>query len=855
MERHHQSSAESTGSTPRNGSSSHNGSPPHKANTLNLLESIDVQDSTSEGNYQDTDTEAPCTPSFVKVGKPQPLEMAINERAFKKKLLSNWDKGAKRNMSFSAVDKRSIENHFCTKLYHTKRRVLNLKDYHDEARAMRDIEKFLDHPIVLFKVHHTLWEDIVEEMILKLNSEKPGLNLDVEASMKSVISVDGGYVIPECIQGISQTLHGPETEQSFIVVIGTTNTITENQVVMCLLDHPFNFGTGAEEVRFICIVLCPTKTKHTKSAVQVARTYSTLFADDRLRHNLLNTHSPEEFAHEFELECTRIHREHNMREKVNVSLKSKERSGQQKKNWFPGRDLINDIKNRSKFYLSDFTKDVKDCISIQKIVSTTLFLYFSLLLPSIAFGVLNAKFTDGNIDAKNVLVSQALAGMLWTVFGGQHLVVHATTIPIVIYTKVIYTISKNWAEDGSFFYTFYAMTGLTNAFFLVVYGMTGASKIMVYCSRSTEEILGLFISIALIVDSAKYIAGEFSQYYCIPDGVADTLKRAVEAAGEQECSPTKPILALLLVLITVFVGVQIFNFKYSPYLTAVKRVIVADYALAVAVAVGTFLGAYVFRDIDLGKFEVNEEKAMFELVKFKAPPATAVVTAIGLGIIMSILFFMENNIAGSIVNNPSNKLKKGFCYHYDMMVSGLINAIMSIFGLPFVHGCLPHSPLHVRALADIEEHIENGHLSENVVYVRETRLTTFFSHIMIAASVLLVPHPLNMIPIPVLYGLFSFLSITALNQFQIWERLVLIFTEQSLYPPFHYVRKVPQKIIHCFTLIQLLQVGVLCAVSFAGSAYLKMLFPFVIFLLMPIREKILPALISERHLNSLDGEH
>ena len=839
----------------RHTSAESNVSTPLKGNQLNLLESIDVQDSTSEGNYQDTDTEAPCTPSFVK--KVEPMEIAINERAFKRKVLSSWgERGFKRNMSFSNMDNvRSQESHFCTKLYHTKRRVLNLKDYHDEARAMRDIEKFLEQPIVLFKVHHTLWEDIVEEMILKLNTDKPDLKLDVESAMKSVISNDGGYVIPECIQGISQTQHGPETEQSFIVVIGTTNTITENQVVMCLLDHPFNFGTGAEEVRFICIVLCPTKTKHTKSAVQVARTYSTLFSDDRLRHNLLNTHSPEEFAHEFELECTRIHKEHNIRERANISQKSKDRPRQQKKKWYPGRDVINDIKNRSKHYISDFTKDVKDCNSIQKIISTTLFLYFSLLLPSIAFGVLNSKFTEGNIDAKNVLVSQALAGMLWMIFGGQHLVIHATTIPIVIYTKVIYTISKNWAEDGSFFYTLYAITGLSNAFFLVVYGLTGASKIMVYCSRSTEEILGLFISIALIVDSVKYIVGEFNLYYCIPDAAEGVVKRALEASGDlQECYPTKPILALLLVLITVFVGVQIFNFKYSPYLTAVKRVIVADYALAVAVAVGTFLGAYVFMDVDLGKFEVNEEKPMFEVVRFVKAPPSAIFTAIGLGLIMSILFFMENNIAASIVNNPANKLQKGFCYHYDMMVSGFINAIMSIFGLPFVHGCLPHSPLHVRALADIEEHIENGHLSENVVYVRETRLTTLISHIMIAASVLLVPYPLNMIPIPVLYGLFVFLSVTALRDFQLWERLVLIFTEQSLYPPFHYVRKVPQKIIHCFTLLQLLQLCILCVVSFAGSAYLKMFFPFVIFLLMPVRMKLLPKIISDRHLIALDGD-
>jgi sodium borate transporter 11 len=322
-----------------------------------------------------------------------------------------------------------------------------------------------------------------------------------------------------------------------------------------------------------------------------------------------------------------------------------------------------------------------------------------------------------------------------------------------------------------------------------------------------------------------------------------------------DCNPTKPLLELLLVLVTVYVGVVIFNFKYSPYLNADKRVVVADYALVVAATVGTVLGSHFFRKIDLGQLYVDENKPLFQMVTFRNPSVGALFAAIALGFIMSLLFFMEGNMSASIVNNPSNKLKKGTAYHHDMVVIGVINAIMSVFCLPFVHGSLPHSPLHVRALADIEEHIENGTLSERIVYVRETRLTTLISHIMIAVSVLLIPYPLNLIPIPVLYGLFVFLSLTSLGDLQLWERLVLIFTEQSLYPPIHYVRKVPQKIIHCFTFLQIVQLIGLCLITFGKSVYLKMFFPVFIILLMPIRDRVLPTLISERHLHSLDGYH
>jgi len=441
------------------------------------------------------------------------------------------------------------------------------------------------------------------------------------------------------------------------------------------------------------------------------------------------------------------------------------------------------------------------------------------------------------------------------------LVIIRTTIPVVIYTKVIYIISTQFVidnvntVDGEFFGTFYAMCGLFNAMFIIIYSVTGVSKIMLYCSRSTEEIVGLFISIAFTVDSIKYLVKQFETSYHFTNCGNDThhiVKRAADI--EMVCDPKVPMLALILLCGTVFIGTGIYNFKNSPYLNSAKRVLVADYALPVAVLVMSLVGSYAFKDIEQTKFQIKNE-TMFKMNEWIAPTAGSVVASIGLGFVVSILFFMEGNIAASIVNNPRNRLKKGPAFHLDMFVTGLINALMSVFGLPWVHGSLPHSPLHVRALADIEETIESGHVTEKITYVRETRLTTLISHVLIGASICMVPDPLSLIPIPVLYGLLLFLAITSLDEFQIWERFVLIFTEQNLYPPIHYLRKVPQNIVHIFTFIQLLQLGVLCAICFLGSAYLKMLFPFVIITLMPIRANILPRLIPKKYLEALDGAH
>ncbi|CAG7823468.1 unnamed protein product, partial [Allacma fusca] len=156
-------------------------------------------------------------------------------------------------------------------------------------------------------------------------------------------------------------------------------------------------------------------------------------------------------------------------------------------------------------------------------------------------------------------------------------------------------------------------------------------------------------------------------------------------------------------------------------------------------------------------------------------------------------------------------LKKGSAYHWDLFVVGVINIFLSIFTLPWMHAAIPHSPLHMRNLADVEERVDQGHVHQIIVRVRETRLTGIFSHILIGLSIFLLPYPLSYIPVAVLDGLFLYMAVTALDGNQLFERIILLFTEQAAYPPNHYIRRVPQRKVHQFTGFQVLQLAVMCA--------------------------------------------
>jgi len=62
---------------------------------------------------------------------------------------------------------------------------------------------------------------------------------------------------------------------------------------------------------------------------------------------------------------------------------------------------------------------------------------------------------------------------------------------------------------------------------------------------------------------------------------------------------------------------------------------------------------------------------------------------------------------------------------------------------------------------------------------------------------------------------------------------------QAAYPPNHYIRTVPQRKVHLFTAVQLVQLFILCSFGFAPLPYLKVVFPILLLLLLPARFELI----------------
>ena len=80
-----------------------------------------------------------------------------------------------------------------------------------------------------------------------------------------------------------------------ICVPVTVPTLNKRHVGIARLKSNVNLGSHAEEIRFFILVLCPSDVKVTKTSLETARTFGTLFSDLSLRHNLMTSNTVSEF--------------------------------------------------------------------------------------------------------------------------------------------------------------------------------------------------------------------------------------------------------------------------------------------------------------------------------------------------------------------------------------------------------------------------------------------------------------------------------------------------------------------------------------------------------------------------------
>ncbi|XP_055080554.1 solute carrier family 4 member 11-like isoform X2 [Periophthalmus magnuspinnatus] len=764
-------------------------------------------------------------------------------------------------------------------LLNTTRKYVKPMNFQEEVRAHRDLDGFLAQASILLDEKAATLDEVLRRMLTNLVQEGHG-SCDAEEVMNTLFTDAGGqdcdvHLLTETIQGVTANSTGVHYQQSWLCILSTVRSLQRRHVCITRLERPQNWGVNCCEARYVVLILAPPRTKSTKTAIELGRTFATMFSDISFRQKLLEARTQDEFKQELVLQRKQLSMvtEKPVIEEVVDSDPRRAKDLQCTDFFKAGKGVYEDLRRRLPLYPSDFTDGITgNDRSLLKYTTTAIFLYIAILLPNIAFGSLNDESTRGEIDVQKTIVGQSIGGVIYALFAGSPLVIPLTTAPLAIFISVIRGICDDYNLD---FDAFYACIGLWNSLFLILGGLFNVSLLMKLFKRSTEEVIALFISIAFVVDAVKGTVKIFNHYYYGPtlvtsnstvvlQQITEILEQANNQTGDSNllllpeslvmCTRERPILCLLLMLGTLWLGYALYLIKRSPYLNAKVREVVSDCALPISVVIFSFIGSYLFIDIQLPQFSVHNGP-IFNYPPFDRLTGMNTLSAVGLGFLLALLIFIDQNIVISLTHVPEHKLLKGTTFHWDLVLTGLINILMSCLGLPWMHAAFPHSSLHARQLAKVEQHVENGHVYSTIVSVKETRLTALVANILIGVSAFMLPIPLQWIPKPVLYGLFLYIAATSLDGNQMVDRMALLLKEQTSYPPTHYIRRVPQRKVHYFTGVQMIQLIILCGFGMYPLPYMKMVFPLLMILLVPVRTSLLPRLIDAKYLDIMDAQH
>ncbi|XP_039711340.1 sodium-driven chloride bicarbonate exchanger isoform X15 [Pteropus medius] len=551
--------------------------------------------------------------------------------------------------------------------------------------------------------------------------------------------------------------------------------------------------------------------------------------------------------------------------------------------------LILDIKRKAPYFWSDF----RDAFSLQCLASF-LFLYCACMSPVITFGGLLGEATEGRISAIESLFGASMTGIAYSLFGGQPLTILGSTGPVLVFEKILFKFCK---EYGLSYLSLRASIGLWTATLCIILVATDASSLVCYITRFTEEAFASLICIIFIYEALEKLF-ELSEAYPInmhndlelltqyscncmePHNPSnDTLKEWRESNisasdviwenltvseckslhGEyvgRACGHDHPYVpdvlfwSVILFFSTVTLSATLKQFKTSRYFPTKVRSIVSDFAVFLTILCMVLIDYAI--GIPSPKLQVpsvfkptRDDRGWF-VTPVGPNPWWTVIAAIIPALLCTILIFMDQQITAVIINRKEHKLKKGCGYHLDLLMVAVMLGVCSIMGLPWFVAATVLSITHVNSLK-LESECSAPGEQPKFLGIREQRVTGLMIFILMGSSVFMTSI-LKFIPMPVLYGVFLYMGASSLKGIQFFDRIKLFWMPAKHQPDFIYLRHVPLRKVHLFTVIQMSCLGLLWIIKVSRAA---IVFPMMVLALVFVR-KLMDFLFTKRELSWLD---
>uniref|UniRef100_A0A8C5TFW0 Anion exchange protein n=1 Tax=Malurus cyaneus samueli TaxID=2593467 RepID=A0A8C5TFW0_9PASS len=551
--------------------------------------------------------------------------------------------------------------------------------------------------------------------------------------------------------------------------------------------------------------------------------------------------------------------------------------------------LLLDVKRKAPWFWSDF----RDGLSLQCLASF-LFLYCACMSPVITFGGLLGEATHGHISAMESLLGASMTGVVYSLFAGQPLTILGSTGPVLVFEKILYKFCKDYTLS---YLSLRTCIGLWTAFFCVLLVATDASCLVCYITRFTEEAFASLICIIFIYEALEKLShlretfpvhmhsqlDLLTIYYCKCEPPAhpsnETLRlwrtNGINVSGVtwanltvSECrslhgefhgpacghdgpyAPNVLFWCCILFFSTFVLSSLLKKFKTSRYFPTRVRSTVSDFAVFLTIVI------MVLIDLAIGipspklhvphVFKPTRDDRGWLINPIGPNPWWTVLAALIPALLCTILIFMDQQITAVIVNRKEHRLKKGCGYHLDLLMVAVMLGVCSVMGLPWFVAATVLSITHVNSLK-VESDCSAPGEQPKFLGIREQRVTGLMIFVLMGCSVFFTS-VLKFIPMPVLYGVFLYMGVSSLRGIQFFDRLKLFWMPAKHQPDFIYLRHVPLRKVHLFTLIQLLCLVLLWAIKASRAA---IIFPMMVLALVFVR-KVMDFCFSKRELSFLD---
>ncbi|NXO92993.1 S4A5 protein, partial [Certhia brachydactyla] len=552
--------------------------------------------------------------------------------------------------------------------------------------------------------------------------------------------------------------------------------------------------------------------------------------------------------------------------------------------------LYLDIKRKLPWFPSDFYEG----FHIQSI-SAILFIYLGCITNAITFGGLLGDATDNYQGVMESFLGTAMAGSMFCLFAGQPLIILSSTGPILIFEKLLFDFSKG---NGIDYMEFRLWIGLHSALQCLILVATDASFIIKYITRFTEEGFSTLISFIFIYDAIKKMIGAFKYYpinsdfkpdyvtmykcECVapdpanatlfdasapvaPNTTNVSLSNAINLTAldwtqlsKKECLryggnlvgksckfvPDLALMSFILFFGTYSMTLTLKKFKFSRYFPTKVRAFIADFSNVFSILL--FCAVDACFGLDTPKLHIPNiikptrlDRGWFVFPFGKNPWWVYLASALP-ALLVTILIFMDQQITAVIVNRKEHKLRKAAGYHLDLFWVGILMAVCSFMGLPWYVAATVISIAHIDSLKMETETSAPGEQPQ-FLGVRAPRQDFGVS---VAGSVI----PMDQSHSPSRSCDPSGLTWLFLPG-QFWDRCKLFLMPAKHQPDYVFLRHVPLRRIHLFTLVQIVCLAVLWILK---STVAAIIFPVMILALILVR-RLLDFVFSQHDLAWIDN--